>query len=265
LQLVELNIAKARAITADNSNATPVFISGAAGLVAARINGPYAPTHVRALDGRVVYRKIGDDSVCIEHRTNEYRTIDCEGVSLWQVKLVSGMGTDRALAAVEGGSALDACASGVWKVVCESGVAQEQTGFTMLTGQEAQQAVSNSATSLLFPLQTFSFKFSRKFTLPRGLFLRHSPFFAIHLQHNDTCLLRRLPPSFNALLKTIAPSPMITRRLLMSSYLEPRAPVLTTSTVCTRHHKTKVGMGALYTARRTRGACASSTPTRRGK
>jgi hypothetical protein len=230
LQLVELSVATARAITADNSNATPVFISGAAGRAAARINGPYAPTHVRGLDGRVMYRKIGDDSVCIEHRTNE-------GVSLWQVKLVSSRGNDRALAAVEGGSALDACSSGVWKVVCESGVAQEQTGFTMLTGQKALQAVSNSATSLLFPLQKFSFKFSRKFTLPRGLF--YSQFFVIHLQHNDTCLLRRLPPSFNALLKKIALSPTTIRRLILSSYLAPRAPVPSTSTGCTRHHKTK--------------------------
>ena len=71
--------------------------------------------------------------------------------------------------------------------------------------------------------------------------------------------------AFNALLKTIAPSPMTTRRLLLSSYLEPRAPMPTTSTGCTRHHKTKVGMGALYTARRAKRACASSTVTRRGK
>ena len=178
MQLVELKVAKARAITADNSNATPVFISGATGFAAARINGPYAPTHVRGLDGRVVYRKIGDVSMCIEHRTNEYRTIDREGVSQWQVKLVSSKGTDRALAAVEGGSALEACASGVWDVLYESGALfQEQTGVTMLTGQEAQQAVSNSATSLFFPLQKFSFKISRNFTFPRGLFPRHSPFF----------------------------------------------------------------------------------------
>ncbi len=265
MQLVELNIAKARAINADNSNATPVFISGATGFAAARINGSYAPTHVRGLDGRVVYRKIGDVSMCIEHRTNEYRTIDQKGVPLWQVKFVSSQGTDGALAALEGGAALDACASGVWNVANESGTAQEQTGCTMLTGQEAQQAVSTSATSLLFPLQNFSFKFSQNFTFPPGLFPRHSPFFAIHLQHNDTCLLRRLPPSFNALLKMIAPSPMTTRRLLMSSYLEPRAPVPSTSTGCSRHHKTKVGMVALYTARRTMGACASSTVTRRGK
>ena len=114
--------------------------------------------------------------MCIEHRTKEYRTLDREGVSQWQVKLVSSKGTDRALAAVEGGSALDACASGVWNVVYESGAAQEQTGFTMLTGQEAQQAVSNSASSLLFPLQNFSFKFSQNFTFPRGLVPRHSPF-----------------------------------------------------------------------------------------
>ena len=80
------------------------------------------------------------------------------------------------LAAVEGGSSLDTCASGVWNVVYESGAAQEQTGFTMLTGQEAQQAVSNSASSLLFPLQNFSFKFYQNFTFPRGLFPRHSPF-----------------------------------------------------------------------------------------
>jgi hypothetical protein len=49
------------------------------------------------------------------------------------------------MAVVEGGSALEACASGVWDVLYESGALfQEQTGVTMLTGQEAQQAVSNN-------------------------------------------------------------------------------------------------------------------------
>ena len=140
--MVELNVAKARAITADNSNAAPIFISGATGCAAADINGPYAPTHVRGLDGRVVYRKIGDDSLCIEHRRV---SPNHGGLSLWQVKLVSCTGTDACMAVVEGGSALEACASGVWDVLYESGALfQEQTGVTMLTGQEAQQAVSNN-------------------------------------------------------------------------------------------------------------------------
>ena len=148
-----------------------MFISGATGVNAALVNGVFEPTQEKGLDGRVLYAKRGDASMCIEHHTGT-----------WQVKLVSCMGTDACMAVLEGGSALEACASGVWDVLYESGALfQEQTGVTMLTGQEAQQAVSNSATSLLFPLQTFSFKFSRKFvciivkvSLRRLAFLRRT-------------------------------------------------------------------------------------------
>ena len=48
---------EARAIADDNSKATDVFISGATGPNAARINGHYVPTQETGLDGRILYLK----------------------------------------------------------------------------------------------------------------------------------------------------------------------------------------------------------------
>ena len=48
-------------------NVGAAFISGAAGLHSARINGFYTVTEEKSSDGRVVLSKRGDASMCIEH------------------------------------------------------------------------------------------------------------------------------------------------------------------------------------------------------
>ena len=102
-QAAEHAAAEARAVAAENARAAPVFISGATGDNAARINGFYEPTQEKGLDGRVLYAKRGDASMCIEHYGGN-----------WRVKPVSSKGKDVCYACVEGGCGLDACASRVW-------------------------------------------------------------------------------------------------------------------------------------------------------
>jgi hypothetical protein len=85
-----------------------VFISGATGDNAADINGFFEPTQEKGLDGRVLYAKRGDASVCIEHYGGK-----------WRVKPVSekGKGTgivSICMAYVAGGCGLEACTSRVW-------------------------------------------------------------------------------------------------------------------------------------------------------
>ncbi len=82
-----------------------MFISGATGVNAAAINGFFEPTQEKGPDGRALYAKRGDASVCIEHYGG-----------YWQVKAVSSKGTDIACAYVAGGCGLEACTSRVWKV-----------------------------------------------------------------------------------------------------------------------------------------------------
>jgi hypothetical protein len=81
-----------------------VFISGATGPYAAAINGFFAPTLETGLDGRVVYSKCGDASVCIEH---------CVG--WWTIKCVNDkFKSDCFQAMVVGGCSLEACTSRTW-------------------------------------------------------------------------------------------------------------------------------------------------------
>ena len=87
------------------ARAVPVFISGATGMHAAAINGFFEPTQEKGLDGRVLYAKRGDASVCIEHYGGK-----------WRVKPVSDKGTNNCSAYVAGGCALEACTSRVWWV-----------------------------------------------------------------------------------------------------------------------------------------------------
>ena len=82
-----------------------MFISGATGDNAARINGFFEPTQEKGLDGRALYVKRGDASACIEHYGGN-----------WQVKPVSDKGKDNAWASVAGGCGLEACTSRVWRV-----------------------------------------------------------------------------------------------------------------------------------------------------
>ena len=122
--------AEARAVAADNARAGPVFISGAAGMFSAGINGFYTVTEEKSSDGRVVLSKRGDASMCIEHFAGQ-----------WQVKKVSSKGTSACLAFVQGGCALEDCTSRVWWV--DNGKEfEDQPSVKMATGSEAERQVS---------------------------------------------------------------------------------------------------------------------------
>ena len=101
------------------------------------INGFYEATEEKGLDGRVVYMKRGDGSVCIEHFEGQ-----------WRVKKVSWMGTDKSYAYVFGFCALEACTSRefsvsrVWKVWDGGKEFPDQPSVKILTGAEAQLQVS---------------------------------------------------------------------------------------------------------------------------
>ena len=108
----------------------PVYISGATGDNAGAINGPYSPTQEKGADGRVVYSKDGDASICIEHFAGK-----------WQVKLVSSKGKDVSHGCyVQGGCALEDCASRAWNVF-DNGKWTDQTIVKIVTGAEAQREV----------------------------------------------------------------------------------------------------------------------------
>jgi hypothetical protein len=104
-----------------------VFISGATGEMAALINGFFEPTQEKGLDGRVLYAKRGDASVCIEHRTGD-----------WEVKLVSEKGTDDCWAYVAGGCGLEACTSRVWTVF-DGEAWNDAPSVKLVAGAEAER------------------------------------------------------------------------------------------------------------------------------
>ena len=119
------------AISADNARAAPVFISGATGDMAASFNGFYEPTQEKGLDGRVLYAKRGDASMCIEHYGGN-----------WQVKPVTNKGKDAAWAYVAGGCGLEACTARVWKVTEEKGPGfHDAPSVKLVAGAEAQRQV----------------------------------------------------------------------------------------------------------------------------
>ena len=128
-QAAEHAAAVARAIDGDNARAGPVFISGATGPNAAKINGFYAPTQEKGLDGRVLLSKRDDASMCMEHFGGD-----------WEVKFLSSKGKDSRCAYVAGSCALQDCASRMWKVL--DGKFQDQPSVKMATGSEAERQVS---------------------------------------------------------------------------------------------------------------------------
>ena len=123
--------AEARAVAEGNARAGPVFISGAAGLQSAAINGFYSLTEEKSCDGRVVLSKRGDASTCIEHFAGR-----------WQVKYVSDKGKDVAFASVQGGCALEDCTSRVWRVFDSGKKWEDQPSVKMATGSKAERQVS---------------------------------------------------------------------------------------------------------------------------
>ena len=129
-QGTEYAAAVARAVGDDNARAAGLVISGATGSCAAGINGYFAATQERGLDGRVVYGKCGDASMCIEHRAGQ-----------WWVKDVSDKGRDEYYAFVAGGCALEACASRVWSV-WNGSTGKDQASVKIATGPDVEREVS---------------------------------------------------------------------------------------------------------------------------
>ena len=122
--------AVARAIEGENARAGPVFISGATGPNAAKINGFYAPTQEKGLDGRVLLSKRDDASMCMEHFGGD-----------WEVKSVSSKGKDSRSAYVAGDCALQDCASRIWRVL-DGKAWNDQPSVKMATGSEAERQVN---------------------------------------------------------------------------------------------------------------------------
>ncbi len=106
-----------------------MFLSGAQGVHASTVNGFWRATAERR-QGRVVYVKVGDDSLCIEYFGGK-----------WQLKLVSNKGKNISAAYVPGGCALEACTSRVWDVGSGSGLVP-QPSVKMLFGADAEREVS---------------------------------------------------------------------------------------------------------------------------
>ena len=113
----------------DNSRAGLVFLSGAQGVWASSVNGFWRATAERR-QGRVVYVKVGDDSLCIEYFGGK-----------WQVKSVSNKGKNASAASVTGGCALEACTSRVWHVY-DGKTHVPQPSVKMLFGADAEREVS---------------------------------------------------------------------------------------------------------------------------
>ena len=111
-----------------------IFISGAAGINAAAINGVYDRTSETS-GGYAVYAKRGDRGTCMKH---------FEGTKSWQVKPVSSKGKDvgiRVIAYVAGGCAAEACTSRQWKVDYDGKTHSDAPLVKMVAGAEAQRQV----------------------------------------------------------------------------------------------------------------------------
>jgi hypothetical protein len=108
-----------------------VLISGATGGYSAGINGFFAPTLEKGLDGRVVYSKCGDASVCIEH---------CVGQ--WRIKSANDkLKSDSYSALVEGGCSLEACVSRTWTLLDMT--SRWVQSLKIETGPEVERQVSS--------------------------------------------------------------------------------------------------------------------------
>ena len=108
-----------------------MFIRGATGDNAASINGFFEPTQEKGLDGRVLYARRSNASVCIEHYGGN-----------WQVKPLTNKFMGNCLAYVAGGCGLEACTSRVWKVDDGTpGPHVDAPSVKLVAGAEAQRQV----------------------------------------------------------------------------------------------------------------------------
>jgi len=122
--------AEAQAVEVDNSRAGLVFISGAQGISAPYVNGFWRAAADRQ-ERRVVYVKVGDASMCIEHFGGK-----------WQLKPLSNKGQNLSAAEVTGGCALEACTSRLWSL-SDGETCVPQPRVKMLCGADAEREVSH--------------------------------------------------------------------------------------------------------------------------
>ena len=108
-----------------------VFISGATGGNAAKVNGLFEPSEEKSSDGLVVYKKRNDASIVLEH-------CDCR----WQIKPALKKGKDVGFAQVGGYCELQATKWSIWQVA-DSGAFQNQETVKMSTGAEAEAQASS--------------------------------------------------------------------------------------------------------------------------
>ena len=106
-----------------------MFLSGAQGISASWVNGFWRASAERQ-GGRVVYVKVDNASMCIEHLWGE-----------WHLKPVSDKGQNCCYACVPGGCALEACTSRVWTVL-DGGTFVPQASVKMVCGADAEREVS---------------------------------------------------------------------------------------------------------------------------
>ena len=103
------------------------------GVYSAVINGFFEPTQEKGGDGRVIYAKRDEPSVCIEHFGGH-----------WQVKSMSERGTDNCFATVEGDCAIEACTSRVWYLWDDHAGWNDAPDVRMLKGKAAERQVRGS-------------------------------------------------------------------------------------------------------------------------
>jgi hypothetical protein len=116
----------------------PVLISGATGRFAEGINGLFAPTLERSLDGRVVYKKCDNSPLIIEHFCGE-----------WAIKTEMSKGLYRIQGCVVGGCALEFCIGRVWRVFTGyHGWQSEETHLTIAIGADVERQVNANACAL---------------------------------------------------------------------------------------------------------------------
>jgi hypothetical protein len=108
-----------------------VVLSGVEG-VHSIINGLYSPTQETGQDGRIVYRKITDEALCIEHYDGR-----------WQVKAESDRCSGSHVASVEGGCALEDCREFHWSVYNSKKKLKVQNDVKILTEEEAKSQVGS--------------------------------------------------------------------------------------------------------------------------
>ncbi len=165
----------ARGIAEDNERAGPVFVSGATGALCSVVNGYYEPTEEKGVDGRVMYRKVGDGGVWIEH---------VEGH--WGIKYASVKGETDNEAFIVGCCALETCASRVWKVLDHSAdIFFEQPSVKIVTGAEAEQQVGLLCTYARFET-------TRGFARRRGAAALHCLTRCLFVLHRGVSMLLEL-------------------------------------------------------------------------